>query len=123
MAKLVTSDRKVVLGLLLILSVILFYRLQNAWPTRQVRTTSDSWTFDAAVDERNFGLSEQQCDSSFPGLWYEIDRVVQYRHQQGNITFEDVEKSDGGEDTLRILIYDRQVGTLQPNHFILHLAN
>src|ERR1700753_4368336 len=46
------------------------------------------WTFNTDRDERNFGLSEEQCSVAFPNFYAEIDRAVKYRKDQGfpNIT-------------------------------------
>lgn len=71
------------------------------------------WKFDTKRDERQYGLSEAQCDAAFPDFYKEIDRAVAFRKENdlGNVKEEDVDiewRHDG--EIIRIMLYDRQVG-------------
>lgn len=69
------------------------------------------WTFDPQRDERDFGLSDEQCAVAFPNFYAEIDRAVQHRKNSNlpNITSELVDISWRPDEIMRVMIYDRQV--------------
>jgi hypothetical protein len=69
-----------------------------------------SWSFDHHRDQRNFGLSDDQCDAAFPDLYREIDRAVAWRKNSKlrNITPEQLDVSWKTE-LLRAMIYNGQV--------------
>jgi hypothetical protein len=67
------------------------------------------WTFDYHRDERNFGLSNEQCEAAFPGFFHEIDRAVRYREKVGQISRDDVDIEWRKDEIIRAMIYDRQV--------------
>jgi hypothetical protein len=70
------------------------------------------WSFNSTRDERAYGLTAEQCDVAFPGLFTEIDRAVEYRRKVGNITPEDVDISWKDKCAVRAVILDQQVGLL-----------
>lgn len=76
-----------------------------------IKTTG--WQFNTTRDERNYGMTDEQCDIAFPGLWQDIERVTSQSRRKGNITFHDLEKSAEGSEVVRVLIYDRQVSCAQ----------
>lgn len=70
------------------------------------------WKFNATEHERDYGLSNEQCNTAFPELGVNIDSVVNHRRASGLITESVVDKSfvnEGGAELARVLIYDRQV--------------
>lgn len=67
------------------------------------------WTFNTTRDEKLHGLSEDQCDAAFPGLYMEIERAVNYRKRVGSITIEDVDISWKDDGVVRAIIIDQQV--------------
>lgn len=87
------------------------------WPPAEPTATStpsaqpaEQWAFDTARDERNFGLSDEQCLLAFPDFYREIDRAVATRESFGPVTLNDVDISwREGNEMVRAMIYDRQV--------------
>lgn len=71
------------------------------------------WAFNTTLHERDYGLSNEECNAAFPGLWTNIEGVHDRRMRGERITREDVDKSfvkdKAGAELARILIYDRQV--------------
>jgi hypothetical protein len=80
----------------------------NSPPTRP---PVGGWTFDPVLDERNFGLSEEQCSVAFPGFYAEVDRAIKYRKDKGlhNITSELVDIAWRPDEIMRAMIYNKQV--------------
>lgn len=72
---------------------------------------SDDWVFDPQVHARYYGLTNEQCDASFPGLWLELERAASHRLAIGNITPEDVDISWRGDGIVRAMVHDHQVHT------------
>lgn len=86
-------------------------------PIQTAEALPEQWVFNTKRDERNYGLSEAQCDAAFPGFYKEIDRAVAFRkdYDLGHVMEEDVDiewRSKDGE-IMRIMLYDRQVRTCQ----------
>ena len=74
---------------------------------------TEQWSFDTQRDERNYGLSDQQCLLAFPDFYQEIDRAVSSREVLGPITRSDLDISwREGDEMLRAMIYNRQVSPL-----------
>jgi len=74
---------------------------------------TEKWSFDTQLDERNYGLSDEQCLLAFPDFYQEIDRAVSSREVLGPITRGDLDISwREGNEMLRAMIYDRQVSPL-----------
>ena len=49
------------------------------------------WKFEYGRDDRNLGLSRDQCQSSFPGLSQDVIRARDYWRSQGGISKEDLD--------------------------------
>jgi hypothetical protein len=80
-------------------------------PKPPTRPPIGGWTFDPKRDERNFGLSDDQCSAAFPDFYAEIDRAVQYRKEKGlgNVTSDLVDIGWRDNEIMRAMIYDKQV--------------
>ena len=77
----------------------------------------EPWLFNVTRDERDYGLTKEQCNIAFPELWEEIDRAVEVRKRHGvpQIT-EDIDLEGRGLGFMRVLIYDRQVSFCEYTH-------
>ncbi|KAK4502783.1 hypothetical protein PRZ48_006209 [Zasmidium cellare] len=76
----------------------------------------NGWHFDYKRDGRNYGLSEEQCDIAFPGLYKEIDRAVAHRLDKwGKITPDEVEVEWRGDGIVRAMIHDNQLYIVDPH--------
>ncbi|KAK7705406.1 hypothetical protein SLS57_010060 [Botryosphaeria dothidea] len=71
--------------------------------------TPEGWRFHPARDARNYGLSEEQCDWTFPNLWIEIEKAARVRRNKGNVTKEDLDINWRQEGVTRCMIYDHQL--------------
>ena len=72
------------------------------------------WTFNVTEDGNNFALTQTQCDSAFPDLFYEIDRAVAHRNDRSlPITPEDVSISWRNDAAFRGLIHENQLRILE----------
>jgi hypothetical protein len=71
--------------------------------------THKEWKFDAARDSRAYGLTTEQCESAFPGLFTEIERAVAYRKSVGQISPEDIDISSRDPGVVQAMILDQQV--------------
>lgn len=81
-------------------------------PLRTPEALPEAWTFDTKRDEREYGLSDVQCDAAFPNFYKEIDRAVAFRKENdlGRVKEEDVDiEWRGGGEIIRLMLYDRQV--------------
>lgn len=72
-------------------------------------TEDDLWTFNYREDRNNYGLSEEQCLSAFPGQYEDIERAVKVRTQLGKVTEQDLSSFDLTKGMVRGMIYDREV--------------
>ncbi|KAF2162390.1 hypothetical protein M409DRAFT_27398 [Zasmidium cellare ATCC 36951] len=71
---------------LLLLSYYFSVRGQKAAPgVDSAWTHGSSWTFDSERDQRNLGLSDEQCDAAFPGLYAELERARDFHASRGGI--------------------------------------
>lgn len=130
----IARNRPWVLGLATVLTLVLLYIVFTDDPyissltTRpfhaSTATTSPSspppppkepssprgWQFDAARDERNLGLTEEQCQTAFPAQYAEIGRARKHHESRGGIHESQIalwrNESDKAHGQLRILIYD-----------------
>ena len=77
--------------------------------------SSDDWEFDWERDERNLGLSEEQCQAAFPLQYAEIERARDWHASQGGISEDQIKlwinEPDKAHGQIRILIYDGDVST------------
>ena len=71
-------------------------------------TGHDSWVWDARRDAHNYGLTSEQCDAAFPGLFAEIDNAVQ-RRRQTHITEEELTRETWPAGTVRVLVWEQEV--------------
>ncbi|TVY17332.1 Protein O-glucosyltransferase 1 [Lachnellula arida] len=71
------------------------------------------WSFNTTRDERAYGLTAEQCDAAFPGLFTEIDRAIEYRNKIGKITPDDVDISWKEHGAVRAAIIDQQLYVLE----------
>jgi hypothetical protein len=78
-------------------------------PSHHADSLPDGWDFDTKRDERDFGLSNEQCEQAFPDYYKEIDRAVAYFQDKGNVTEEEVDIEWRGGEIVRVIIYERQV--------------
>jgi hypothetical protein len=87
-----------------------FLNLTPSSPPLQVGESSAEWIFDLHRDERNFGLTDEQCSFAFPKFYKEIDRALSYRKEANlsNVTLAEVDISWRDAEILRAMIYDRQ---------------
>jgi hypothetical protein len=83
-------------------------------PSHRPDSLLDGWDFITQRDERNFGLSNEQCEKAFPDYYKEIDRAVTYFQEKGNVTEEEVDIEWRGGEIVRVIIYERQVGSRSP---------
>lgn len=80
--------------------------------------SSSGWEFDYRRDARDYGLSEEQCNVAFPGLYKEIDRAVQHRKDKwGKITPDETEVAWRGDGIVKAMIHDNQLYVIDP-HFV-----
>jgi len=77
--------------------------------SHELSTSAKPWEFNATRDAYNYGLSPEQCDAAFPGMWAELDRAVAHRKNVGNITPAHVTIDWKIDGIVRAMIYDRQV--------------
>ncbi|RYP79588.1 hypothetical protein DL769_002898 [Monosporascus sp. CRB-8-3] len=73
-------------------------------------TLSDGWEFDWKRDERNLGLSQEQCKAAFPLQYAEIERARDWHASQGGIKEDQIKlwinEPDKAHGQIRMLIYD-----------------
>lgn len=71
---------------------------------------SDEWRFDAERDGKNYGLTDDQCDAAFPGLFEDINTSVERQKKKGSLTVQDIDATSRLPNTTRAMIYDNEVG-------------
>jgi len=98
---------------------------QDSKPSFHEPTSAESstvthkvWEFNATRDGRAYGLSPDQCDSSFPGLFTDIDRAMATRKEVGKYTAGDIDISWREYGTIRAAIIDQQVG----DYTVVHIS-
>lgn len=67
-----------------------------------------SWTYDPARDADEYGLSIDQCDAAFPGLFQEIEYQVKERTKRP-ITEEELSRESWPAGTIRLMVHGGQV--------------
>src|ERR1700753_1436364 len=79
----------VIAAALIIIAIVASRRSSNSplftkplGPTTYINTLPPAWPFDTERDANNYGLTSDQCSIAFPGLYNEIDRVVQRRRSK-----------------------------------------
>ena len=75
--------------------------------------SSTDWEFHWERDERNLGLSEEQCQAAFPLQYAEIERARDWHASQGGISEDQIklwiDEPDKAHGQIRIMIYDGDV--------------
>jgi hypothetical protein len=75
------------------------------------------WKFQHQRDSLNFGLTGEQCEIAFPGLFEEIYRAVGFRRDQGsNVSLADLDAIEAGRGTTRAMIVDGKLRVLEAMH-------
>lgn len=65
------------------------------------------WEFQYGVDDKNPGLTDEQCTTSFPGLFEDILRAKHHVQDEfGSIRLKDIDSIDLGINTVRAVILD-----------------
>jgi len=80
-----------------------------------VSSSYESWTFEAQRDAHNYGLTSEQCDSAFPGLFTEVDNAVR-RRQSNHITQKELTRDQWPAGTVRVLVWEQQVSSSLSRH-------
>ena len=77
--------------------------------------SSTDWEFKWERDERNLGLSEEQCQAAFPLQYAEIERARDWHASQGGISEDQIKlwinEPDKAHGQIRIMIYDGDVSS------------
>lgn len=68
-------------------------------------TDADEWSFEYGRDDRNAGLSEDQCSVAFPGLFEDVERGARYWKDNGNIPKSRLDEVDLQPGMTRAMIY------------------
>ena len=63
------------------------------------------WQYAYEKDSRNEGLSEDQCNAAFPGLFEDVNRGVNFWRQSGNITQQTLDEIPLTKSMTRAMIY------------------
>lgn len=84
--------------------------------------TPEPWSFDVEREERNYSLTNEQCNEAFPKLWKELDRALETRrlNEEPKITEADIDLEGHGSGFIRVMIYDRQVSRASSAWRYLH---
>lgn len=85
-----------------------------------VNRLPSSWHFETERDANSYGLTSDQCDIAFPGLFKEIDTMVQRRRSKP-ITEEELTRKKWPAGTIRVLVWDQQVSRETTQVVILRL--
>lgn len=76
---------------------------------QQQQSALSTWKFEYGRDDRNLGLSRDQCQSAFPGLFQDITRAGDYWRAQGGITKEDLDAVSLQPGMARAIIQDGEL--------------
>ncbi|KAK4981555.1 hypothetical protein LTR66_009898 [Elasticomyces elasticus] len=71
------------------------------------------WTYEYPRHSLNYGLTNDQCDAAFPGLFKEIERSVAYWRKSGGIRPSNIELSWRESGVVRMMIYNGQLYVLE----------
>lgn len=75
-----------------------------------VFSLKDDWHFDATRDDRDYGLSDGQCNGAFPEYFYEIERAMSWQQtQEQPLVNERLLETSWRPELMRLMIYDNQV--------------
>lgn len=89
--------------------------LASSGPTTSTPAIEDeqhqqqSWRFEYGRDDRNLGLTRDQCQASFPGLFQDVIRAGDYWRAQGGIGKEDLDAVTLVPGMARAIIQDGEL--------------
>ncbi|RHZ52986.1 uncharacterized protein CDV56_102424 [Aspergillus thermomutatus] len=63
-----------------------------------------TWSFQYGRDDQDLGLSKSQCQASFPGLFQDIHRGVEYWRSRGGISIDDLSATPFEDGMARAII-------------------
>lgn len=123
--------------ILIVLTILVFWKTQQitqhslsssrekqqSGPLPSSSISETAWLFDVTRDARNRGLTEEQCDSTFPRLWEELYRAQNWHRKNTDehlIKEHDIDQYDGRAQ-LRLMIYNGQVSDTLLNHRSFHI--
>ena len=72
-------------------------------------SNDDNWIYKYGRDDRKLSLTKDQCDSSFPGLFQDVRRGVEYWRKRGGVTMEDIDASPFKNGMVRAMILDGEL--------------
>ena len=82
------------------------------FPTSSIDAVSTeyppAWEFQYGRDDQNLGLTSDQCDSAFPGLFEDLSRAVTV-HMENRILADDLDAIQLGPGMVRAMIFDGKV--------------
>lgn len=69
------------------------------------------WTFNPLRDEKNYGMTNEQCDLAFPGLFDEIGQSIEFYQSQdnGRISRQYLDAQDWQPGSTHVIIYNKEV--------------
>lgn len=71
--------------------------------------SSSPWEYQYGRDDRNLGLSKAQCKASFPGLFQDIHRGVEFWKRQGGVTDESLGAAPLKNGMAQAIIHDGEL--------------
>jgi len=80
-------------------------------------TASPNWTWNPSRDRNNHALTAAHCDTTFPDLYFEIDRAATFwkeRNEGRKLTKEQYGLDWSEDGGLSVLIHDQQVLYVMP---------
>ncbi|KAK8081131.1 hypothetical protein PG997_008949 [Apiospora hydei] len=95
---------------------------ESQWRYHKGSLPQSSWVFDANRDAFNYGLSDEQCDAAFPGLFAEIyrarDHLLKHNKTIGRKDvhlYHDEERAGRPHYELHVLLHDGELYVLHQN--------
>ncbi|KAK7955693.1 glycosyl transferase family 90-domain-containing protein [Apiospora aurea] len=95
---------------------------ESRWRYSKGSSAQSSWVFDANRDAFNYGLSDEQCDAAFPGLFAEIyrarDHLLKHNKTIGRKDvhlYHDEERARRPHYELHVLLHDGELYVLHQN--------
>lgn len=81
---------------------------ERACPESTIAAANASWTYDPVKHAEDYGLSLDQCDAAFPGLFTEIEQQIKAK-KGAPITEKDMSRAEWPEGTIKAMIWEGQV--------------
>ncbi|KAK8052281.1 hypothetical protein PG993_003666 [Apiospora rasikravindrae] len=95
---------------------------KSQWRYPKGSSPQSSWVFDANRDALNYGLSDEQCDAAFPGLYAEIyrarDHLLKHNKTIGRKDvhlYHDEQRAGRPHYELHVLLHDGELYVLHQN--------